>query len=529
MAKNIHPDFSEDEKMEKLQIHLDAAQKRSEEHNALDQQSKINLAHLEKTASEAAVKLAEQQSHLANLSQKKKQLTQKLEQQTEQMNRQAVINQEKADTLQSARDDLEENQLRYSELMTEIEKSRQQLREYDTAIEETRGRVKTAYSLWKNQYDRLLQQKQAAEKNARSAQEVRHQIDDLRQQREESKNQAADQLADTIILNLKEHRAITDLPFAELPKATLHSTIPDIPPLDDKMAKLIQEARTNNDGPYVSLRSQIADAGPVFALENSEEVPNPLSETAETEKNFWKKDASEPSPSTVFGKPRTTTPPAENTTFASEEKPTAQKAPTDTPTEPDPKVTAAASDDSADTMETNEKKSRFFLRFLLCLALAVVLALLLRHFVFQITEISGDSMEPTLTSGERAISSPIPYYFNSVERFDIIVFEAPDRTDGAYYVKRVIGLPGDHVIISNGSVTINGELLQEDYLNGAVTSGEINTLVPNGELFVLGDNRAASHDSRSPEVGTISQDAILGQILYQIYPFDHIGAIESTQ
>lgn len=536
MVKNTHPDFSDDEKMEKLQTRLDAAQKRSEEHKTLDRQSKVNLEYLEKNASEAAVKLAEQQGRLADLSQKKKKAAQKLEQQLKQLNRQAAINQEKANTLQSAREDLEKSQLRYSALMAEIEESRQKVQEYDTEIAETKGRVKTAYYLWKNQYEQLQKQKQAAEQNARSAQEVRRQIENLQQQREDSKNQAADQLADTIILNLNEHRAVTDLPLAELPKATLRSAIPDIPPLDDEMAKLIQETRANNDGPYASLRPQITVAGSVFALENSEEAPNSLSET---EKNFWEKGASVPSPSTVFGKPRVT---AASVSITETDSPAVPKSEEQQAAEKPPQNQSSDIRELSQKQETNNeklttppaenpaqtdvKKKHFIPRFLLYLGLAVVLALLLRHFVFQITEISGDSMEPTLISGERAISSPIPYYFNSVERFDIIVFEAPDRTDGAYYVKRVIGLPGEHVIISGGIITINGEPLQEDYINGTVTSGEVNTLVPNGELFVLGDNRAASHDSRNPEVGTISQDAILGQILYQVYPFDQIGAIE---
>lgn len=155
---------------------------------------------------------------------------------------------------------------------------------------------------------------------------------------------------------------------------------------------------------------------------------------------------------------------------------------------------------------------------------AFLLAVVLRAYVFDITRVEGTSMFPTLNDGDSLITAKITYLLDEPARGEIVVLEAPD-IPGEDYIKRVIALPNEELTISNGQVYINGVLLDEPYLNGVETAGDIHTIVPTGFYFVMGDNRPDSRDSRVDNVGFISSDDITGQAVWRVWPLERFGDI----
>ena len=166
--------------------------------------------------------------------------------------------------------------------------------------------------------------------------------------------------------------------------------------------------------------------------------------------------------------------------------------------------------------------------WLLVIAVGVVASYLVVTFVGQRTQVSGESMETTLSDGDHLIVDKISYRFNDPQRYDIIVF--PYRLEkNTYYIKRIIGLPGETVQIVNGYVYINGVQLDEHYGNEVMEeaglAAEPITLGAD-EYFVLGDNRNNSQDSRSANVGVIHRDEILGRAWVRIWPISDFGVIK---
>lgn len=165
------------------------------------------------------------------------------------------------------------------------------------------------------------------------------------------------------------------------------------------------------------------------------------------------------------------------------------------------------------------------------LYLLVVLAVtyLVIHFVGQRTQVQGESMEPTLQNGDNLIVDKITYRFNDPLRFDIIVFPFKYKED-TFYIKRIIGLPGETVQITNdGEIYINDELLKEGYGKEVMLDpGNAYTPITLGEdeYFVLGDNRNNSSDSRSSSVGVIHRDDIIGRAWLRIWPFSEFGILK---
>mgnify|MGYP000015073898 CR=1 FL=1 len=162
--------------------------------------------------------------------------------------------------------------------------------------------------------------------------------------------------------------------------------------------------------------------------------------------------------------------------------------------------------------------------YLLCVLGAVWLVI---TFVGQRTEVEGASMENTLHNGDNLIVDKLSYRFHDPDRFDIIVFP---QEDGRYFIKRIIGLPGENVRIDeDGFIYINGEKLQESYgkevmLDPGLAKDGIQ--LGADEYFVLGDNRNDSMDSRMAEVGPIAGERIIGRAWLRIYPFDQIGFLK---
>ncbi len=160
------------------------------------------------------------------------------------------------------------------------------------------------------------------------------------------------------------------------------------------------------------------------------------------------------------------------------------------------------------------------------IVIAVIIAGIILIFLKPIV-IQQHSMEPNFQPGDYVITSRQAYtLFGEEERGDIIVFKS-ELTDEEgkekNLIKRIIGLPGDTIAIKEGYVYVNGEKIDEPYVAEQGVSGEMDEItVPEGELFVMGDNRAVSQDSRSEAVGTISEDSIIGKVIIRLYPFNNI-------
>ena len=162
------------------------------------------------------------------------------------------------------------------------------------------------------------------------------------------------------------------------------------------------------------------------------------------------------------------------------------------------------------------------------LLVVFVLIFLFIHYVGQRTVVSGSSMENTLSNGDNLIIDKISYRFRDPERFEVVVF--PYKLDEkTFFIKRVIGLPGETVYIdAKGTIYINGEKLEESYgreviANPGLASSEIT--LADDEYFVLGDNRNNSEDSRFDDVGNIKRSDLIGRAWVRIYPFSEMGAV----
>ncbi len=168
---------------------------------------------------------------------------------------------------------------------------------------------------------------------------------------------------------------------------------------------------------------------------------------------------------------------------------------------------------------------REMISWMVYLVLICAAVYLLVHFVGERTQVRGESMYPALNDGDNLIVDKISYRFSDPKRFDVIVFPFRYQED-TYYIKRIIGLPGETVQIFDGDIYINGRVLKEPFGSDKIKNGglasETITLGQN-EYFVLGDNRNDSADSREPSVGNINREDIVGKAWLRIWPFDKIG------
>ncbi|MDN7241267.1 signal peptidase I [Planococcus sp. N028] len=184
-------------------------------------------------------------------------------------------------------------------------------------------------------------------------------------------------------------------------------------------------------------------------------------------------------------------------------------------------------------METEPKKKNEVWEWSKALLIAFGLAAIIRFFFFTPIVVDGESMMPTLEHGDRMIVNKIGYNIGEPDRFDIVVFHAPEEKD---YIKRIIGLPGDHVAYEDDQLYINGEPVDEPYLDyykeditGTLTEdftleeiiGE--ETIPEGHVFVMGDNRRASKDSRM--IGEVPIDEVIGSTSFVFWPMAEAGVV----
>ncbi|MBO9130180.1 signal peptidase I [Bacillus sp. 165] len=184
-----------------------------------------------------------------------------------------------------------------------------------------------------------------------------------------------------------------------------------------------------------------------------------------------------------------------------------------------------------------EQKSQTW-EWIKAVLIAIGLAVVIRYFLFAPILVDGVSMMPTLHDQNRMIVNKIGYKVGEPQRFDIIVFKATEEKD---YIKRVIGLPGDHIEYKNDVLYVNGKPYKESYLDQykkEATDGPLTydfTLeeitgektVPKGKLFVLGDNRRYSKDSRT--IGAVSIKDVIGKANFVYWPMEDIHMIKKPQ
>lgn len=178
--------------------------------------------------------------------------------------------------------------------------------------------------------------------------------------------------------------------------------------------------------------------------------------------------------------------------------------------------------------ETGKKSvGREILEWIMCIVIALAITLVLRNFVFTLVRVDGASMEPTLHNGERLVMIRLGY---EPKAGDIVVVD-PNNGSSAPYIKRIIGMPGDEIAFqtaSNGEVSlyINGVKKDEAYISSDMYPGNVGSggyTVPENCVFVMGDNRPNSHDSRSSNVGFIPYDRVLGQAVFRLWPLNRVG------
>lgn len=165
------------------------------------------------------------------------------------------------------------------------------------------------------------------------------------------------------------------------------------------------------------------------------------------------------------------------------------------------------------------------------LVLTLVIFFVIQNFVAQPYRVQQQSMEDTLQPGEYVLVDKLTPRFDDYSRGEVVVFTPPDtfpQPDGTPFIKRVIGLPGEEVSIRDGVVLIDGQELDEPYVKGGITDpppGQDRWLIPEGDYFVMGDNRSNSADSRV--FGPIPRDVIIGRAWLRYWPLDTFGVLET--
>ena len=164
------------------------------------------------------------------------------------------------------------------------------------------------------------------------------------------------------------------------------------------------------------------------------------------------------------------------------------------------------------------------IEWVICIIVAIILTLLIKTFLFDIIRVSGTSMVPTLHDKDIVGVEKLSLYKNKFDYKDIVIFDSRNEKHNIY-IKRVIGLPGDTVEIKDGGVYINGEHLNETYLDpNTTTTGNLSVTLDDSHIFVLGDNREVSEDSR--QLGPIPIDSIKGHAVFRFFPLSKIGTLK---
>lgn len=155
--------------------------------------------------------------------------------------------------------------------------------------------------------------------------------------------------------------------------------------------------------------------------------------------------------------------------------------------------------------------------WVISIAVAVALAMFIRTFVVELYLVDGPSMMPTLEHQQRLVVNKFVYRMRAPERGEILIFQYP-RDKSRDFIKRVIAVPGDTIEIRDHNVYVNGELQNEDYILAKSRMDYPKTTIPEGHVFVMGDNRNNSEDSRFPDVGFVPYELLKGKAMLVFWP-----------
>lgn len=172
-----------------------------------------------------------------------------------------------------------------------------------------------------------------------------------------------------------------------------------------------------------------------------------------------------------------------------------------------------------------QKIVREILDWLKYIAIAVVLALLIRHFIVLNVKVPTGSMLPTIQLGDQVLVNRFIYRFKAPQRGDVVVFKYPDNPE-ELYVKRLIGLEGETVEVIDGKVFIDGEPIDEDYLYEDMRGSFGPYEIPEDSYFMMGDNRNDSKDSRFWVNRYVTDDLIIGKAFFTLLPLNRVGVLE---
>jgi len=169
------------------------------------------------------------------------------------------------------------------------------------------------------------------------------------------------------------------------------------------------------------------------------------------------------------------------------------------------------------------RRGSVFLKFLLSGTRTSLAVLAFYTLFFHLSVVRGSSMAPGIHDGDRILIEPWSYLFQEADRGDVVVLRYP-LDPSVDYIKRIIGLPGDRVTLADGHVWVNGELLNEPYVDDIDRSSYLSLIVDEDRYFVLGDNRPRSSDSR--EFGLVPTDHIRGRVDLRLWPLERVGWIQ---
>ncbi len=174
-----------------------------------------------------------------------------------------------------------------------------------------------------------------------------------------------------------------------------------------------------------------------------------------------------------------------------------------------------------------KEKKESFMSYVFMFAVAIVLALIIRHFIFTSNIVSGVSMEPSFQGNDRLIALVFPLYFKDPEYSDVVIIESPIE-ENKEYIKRIIAKPTDSVLIEDGSVYVNGNKLDEPYIEQGVETqiyNDFSWTLGENQYFVMGDNRNPGKSSDSRLFGPIERKAIKGIVKLRFWPLSKFGVI----